>query len=112
MSEINLGNIEDVIGFDDYIDKRLAEKQKIIDEQQATITELERKLKKYAKIGEEQLKQIIKLQEENEQLGKELDRYKVVILQFVLLLVENGIMDSSVKEEVGGLLEELSGDGV
>ena len=37
-------------------------------EQQATIQELERKVKKYAKIGEEQLKQIIELQEENEQL--------------------------------------------
>lgn len=33
-------------------------------EQQATITELERKLKKYEKIGEEQLKQIIELQDE------------------------------------------------
>ena len=40
MSEIDLGNIEDVIGFDDYIKERLAEKQKIIDEQQVTITTL------------------------------------------------------------------------
>ena len=44
-----------------------------VDDQQATIQELERKLKKYAKIGEEQLKQIIELQEENEQLKKERD---------------------------------------
>ena len=38
---INLGHIEDVIGFDDYIEKILAEKQKIIDEQQATIRKLQ-----------------------------------------------------------------------
>ena len=36
----------------------------LICEQQATITELERKLNKYEKIGEEQLKQIIDLQDE------------------------------------------------
>ena len=52
------------------------------------------------------------LKEENEQLRNELDKYKIVILQFVGLLVENGIIDSSVKEEVDELLEELSGDGV
>ena len=51
------------------------------------------------------------LVEENEQLRNELDKYKIVILQFVGLLVENGIIDSSVKEEVDELLEELSGDG-
>ena len=34
-----------------------------LNEQQATITELERKLNKYAKIGEEQLKQIMELQD-------------------------------------------------
>ena len=50
------------------------------------------------------------LKEENEELRKELDKYKIVILQFVLLLVENGIMDSSVKEEVDGFLEELIDD--
>ena len=38
-------------------------KAKIL-EQQDTIQELERKLKKYAKIGEEQLEQIIELQDE------------------------------------------------
>ena len=53
-----------------------------------------------------------KFKEENEQLRNELDKYKIVILQFVGLLVENGIIDSSVKEEVDELLEELSGDGV
>ena len=37
---------------------------RLLNEQQATITELERKLNKYAKIGEEQLKQIIELQDE------------------------------------------------
>lgn len=52
------------------------------------------------------------LLKENEQLRNELDKYKIVILQFVGLLVENGIIDSSVKEEVDELLEELSGDGV
>ena len=36
----------------------------LLNEQQATIQELERKLKKYAKIGEEQLEQIIDLQDE------------------------------------------------
>lgn len=53
-----------------------------------------------------------KLFEENEKLRKELNKYKIVILQFVGLLAENGIMESSVKEEVDELLEELSGDGV
>lgn len=38
--------------------------RKQIGEQQSTIQELERKLKKYAKTGEEQLKQIINLQDE------------------------------------------------
>ena len=42
---------------------QLMDKIMEIDEQQATITELERKLKKYAKIGEEQLKQIMELQD-------------------------------------------------
>ena len=41
MMWIDLGNIEDVVGFDDYIEKRLAEKQKIIDEQQSTIQRFE-----------------------------------------------------------------------
>ena len=36
----------------------------LLNKQQATITELERKLKKYARIGEEQLKWIIELQDE------------------------------------------------
>ena len=36
----------------------------LMNEQQATITELKRKVKKYAKIGDEQLKQIIELQDE------------------------------------------------
>lgn len=36
----------------------------LLNEQQATIEELERKVKKYEKIGEEQLKQIIELQDE------------------------------------------------
>ena len=43
-------------------------------DQQATIERLVRKLKKYAKIGEEQLKQIIELQEENEQLKNRLNK--------------------------------------
>lgn len=43
---------------------------KILNKQQSTITELERKLKKYTKIGEEQLKQIIELQEEIKRLEK------------------------------------------
>ena len=36
----------------------------LLNEQQDTIQELERKLKKYANIGEEQLRQIIDLQDE------------------------------------------------
>lgn len=52
MSEINLGNIEDVIGFDDYIEKRLAEKQKIIDEQQATIDKQELRLQQLEELLE------------------------------------------------------------
>lgn len=43
---------------------------KKVDEQQATIERLVRKLKKYAKIGEGQLKQIIELQEETKRLEK------------------------------------------
>lgn len=60
--------------FDNVKEKRMTALQttKRLNEQQATITELERKLNKYAKIGEEQLKQIIELQEENEKLRKEL----------------------------------------
>lgn len=42
----------------------------LLNTQQSTITELERKLKKYTKIGEEQLKQIIELQEEIKRLEK------------------------------------------
>ena len=50
----------------EYNGKRLSNKQLVdlLNMQQATIQELERKVKKYAKIGEEQLKQIIKLQDE------------------------------------------------
>jgi len=57
-------------------------KAKIL-EQQDTIQELERKLKKYAKIGEEQLKQIIELQDlcgqsdsENAKLRQEIKELK------------------------------------
>lgn len=57
-------------------------------------------------------KKIRGLEKENKELRKELNKYKIVILQFVGLLAENGIMESSVKEEVDELLEELGGDGV
>ena len=55
----------------------------LLNEQQATITELERKLNKYAKIGEEQLKQIMELQDlcgqsdsENAKLRQEIKKLK------------------------------------
>ena len=55
---------------------QLMDKIMEIDEQQATIQELERKLKKYAKIGEEQLKQIIELQEENRELRQSVEYWQ------------------------------------
>ena len=67
---------------------------------------------RFADTVAKQVSLLIELRKENEQLRNELDKYKIVILQFVGLLVENGIIDSSVKEEVDELLEELSGDGV
>ena len=48
----------------------------LLNEQQATIQELERKLNKYAKIGEEQLKQIIELQEENRELRQSVEYWQ------------------------------------
>lgn len=52
--------------FDNEEEKRMTALQvtKKLNEQQSIIQELERKLKKYEKIGEEQLKQIIELQDE------------------------------------------------
>ena len=106
---------------DNQLDKSLYIKDVVdlLNEQQATIKQLESDkaiAEDYANIFEkENVKLRIenkKLKEENEQLRNELDKYKIVILQFVGLLVENGIIDSSVKEEVDELLEELSGDGV
>ena len=76
----------------------------VLNEQQAIIRRDETSIKTM-------MSNMKKLEEENEQLRNELDKYKIVILQFVGLLVENGIIDSSVKEEVDELLEELSGDG-
>lgn len=56
---------------------------KKLNEQQSNIQELERKLKKYAKIGEEQLKQIMELQDlcgqsdsENAKLRQEIKKLK------------------------------------
>ena len=60
--------------------------EKIVDllnKQQATIIELERKLKKYAKIGEEQLKQITDLQDElNECRARPTDERGVVKVEY------------------------------
>ena len=54
-----------------------------IDEQQVIIIELERKLKKYAKIGEEQLKQITDLQDElNECRARPTDERGVVKVEY------------------------------
>lgn len=55
----------------------------LLNEQQATIIELERKLKKYAKIGEEQLKQITDLQDElNECRARPTDERGVVKVEY------------------------------
>ena len=62
-----------------------------LNKQQSIIQELERKLKKYEKIGEEQLKQIIELQEENEQLRKELndcEKFRYTVFKRIGELVE------------------------
>ena len=72
----------------------------VLNEQQATITELERKLKKYAKIGEEQLKQIIELQEENEQLRRLFEEMKQPIT--INLTVE----DEKELRKLLGLIED------
>ena len=72
----------------------------LLNEQQATITELERKLKKYAKIGEEQLKQIIELQEENEQLRRLFEEMKQPIT--INLTVE----DEKELRKLLGLIED------
>ena len=54
-----------------------------MNEQQNTIQELERKLKKYAKIGEEQLKQITDLQDElNECRARPTDERGVVKVEY------------------------------
>ena len=54
-----------------------------LNEQQVTIIELERKLKKYAKIGEEQLKQISDLQDElNECRARPTDERGVVKVEY------------------------------
>lgn len=41
MVEFDFGEVEDIIGFNEYIEEKLSEKQKVIDEQQATISKLE-----------------------------------------------------------------------
>lgn len=71
-----------------------------ISELQATIQELERKVKKYAKIGEEQLKQIIELQEENEQLRRLFEEMKQPIT--INLTVE----DEKELRKLLGLIED------
>lgn len=54
-----------------------------LNEQQVTIIELERKLKKYAKIGEEQLRQISDLQDElNECRARPTDERGVVKVEY------------------------------
>ena len=40
MVEFDFGKVENIIGFNKYIEEKLSEKQKIIDEQQATISKL------------------------------------------------------------------------
>ena len=93
MVEFDFGKVEDIIGFDKYIEEKLSEKQKIIDEQQATIRRLqdlcgksdgenaklrienkmlEKEVKLLKPTNLEQYEQIQKLQEENEQLRENL----------------------------------------
>ena len=88
--------------WDNEKEKRMTALQvtKKLNEQQATITELERKLKKYAKIGEEQLKQIIELQEENEQLRRLFEEMKQPIT--INLTVE----DEKELRKLLGLIED------
>lgn len=40
MVEFDFGKVENIIGFNKYIEEKLSEKQKIIDEQQSTIQSL------------------------------------------------------------------------
>ena len=58
--QATIRRLQDLCGESDGENAKLRIENK---EQQATIEELERKVKKYAKIGEEQLKQIIELQD-------------------------------------------------
>ena len=85
MSEINLGNIEDVIGFDDYIEKILAEKQKIIDEQQATIQSLKK---------------------ENEQLRQELQKWEEYVSELAKIENDNLKKEYLSFEKYNSLLDE------
>ena len=70
----DLGNYE--IRYDDKVFHFLCEVAPILNEQQCIIQELERKVKKYAKIGEGQLKQIIELQEENRELRQSVEYWQ------------------------------------
>ena len=55
MSEINLGNIEDVIGFDDYIEKR----QATIDKQELRLQQLEELLELYENLNKSYREKLI-----------------------------------------------------
>ncbi len=64
MSEINFGDIEDVIGFDDYMNKRLSEKQKEIDKLEKENEKLRKELSDCEKFRYQVFKRIGELSDE------------------------------------------------
>ena len=73
-----------------------------LNEQQATIKELERKLKKYSKIGEEQLKQIIELQEQLQDYHEIKDNWDSMVAMATTITKRNVILD----EKIGKIQRE------
>ena len=70
MVEFDFGEVEDIIGFNEYIEEKLSEKQKIIDEQQATITQQQFQLdmsQKVIKKLKNDIKMILDMTKEEQQ---------------------------------------------
>ena len=106
MSEINFGNIEDVIGFDDYINKRLAEKQKIIDEQHKIIEQgkryasgLEFRIVKLEKENKQLKEQVKRLQDIGTRTEAEKEKYADLYCKCENELIKNGRRCDGVKDE-------------
>lgn len=117
MSEINLGNIEDVIGFDDYIEKILAEKQKIIDEQQATIKKQDIEIRSLnlhiEKLvdGDEISQLLMREYERSDELEKENEKLKERLYDFEKRkIIEESEIDEDVIPKVKLLRTELFGE--